>query len=458
MVKIPNRFEDLYPASVVEKVLDVLQQPDLSGKVRETLDRVGLGDVNPLEQVQQAWQQARSWVESVASDKSSLADTEIINATGQLFHSDFSGIPISATVGQSLMRSVMRFHDWQRVDKRADRAVAATLGDNEVAWASSAFAAMQTLLRGKKVFVAKTDLVRIQGVGNVESMLGEIALVEVGPSNGCTEEDWKSALGDHSDDEKICVLSLSPNMLAAVEAATQLRGASQFAKSVGVPHFGFLADGVLDDNVAQQIGMPFITERVETYFDAAVVPLELMIGGPRGAMVVGDDKWVQPTASRLREIGASLDTASRIAALLALQLASLDQEVDLGAVHCLLTNTETLKERARRLAVQLNDNGVIAKATEVSRNVPLGHAPWNRYKLENWAVALEAADSLDKLYDRLVDGETESGETLIPAIIPCRESEKLVLDLRFVDPKHDHLLVLALSNPTSASDSSVEKD
>lgn len=65
MVKFPTKLEEFLPPQALTKVLDLLSQPQLTNAVRETLQKVGLRDANPVGQVQDAWRQARGWFESV---------------------------------------------------------------------------------------------------------------------------------------------------------------------------------------------------------------------------------------------------------------------------------------------------------------------------------------------------------------------------------------------------------
>ena len=53
-MRIPRRLDEILPAAAMEKFLDVLQQPDISGKVRDALHRVGLQDNSPLDKVKEA--------------------------------------------------------------------------------------------------------------------------------------------------------------------------------------------------------------------------------------------------------------------------------------------------------------------------------------------------------------------------------------------------------------------
>ncbi len=106
----------------------------------------------------------------------------------------------------------------------------------------------------------------------------------------------------------------------------------------------------------------------------------------------------------------------------------------------LLTNIENLKERARRLAIQLHNTPRIATAESVSRTARLGSSPWHRYHLPTYAVTLIPRDAAPEE----VTSELASGK-LGSAIWTKAEDGRVVIDMRFIDPADDHKVVEALS-------------
>lgn len=455
MVKIPNRLEDLYPASVIEKFMDVLQQPDLPGKVKETLGKVGLGELNPLEQAQQAWQQARSWIESVASDSGRPRDSEVINATGTFLHADLANPPMSSSVAQVQVRGGSRYQHRERVEKRIAQATQSIFDGQTCCLAASCHAALNAIVAKHTVLIAKTDLVRIAGVGSLDAMLASHEVIEVGPANGCTLQDWENVL-EREDGKDVLILAVSPNTLNNEEANRQLDGAKAAAKSKGVPIIGFMADATLNSKLAESLGVTLLQKELGSDFDAVVAPLHLLIGGPFGACIIGSEALVSQAKKRLVAVGADLASSAQIAAAVALQSAALEQESDSGGLHYLDANPETLKERARRIAIQCNDNSIVKTAEEISTRASLGASPWSKFTFDSWAVAMETVEPIATVLERLLQGEVDSEGPIIPAIAAITSDGRLIIDLRFVDPEDDHLIVLALSPAPPVEDESSE--
>ncbi len=105
----------------------------------------------------------------------------------------------------------------------------------------------------------------------------------------------------------------------------------------------------------------------------------------------------------------------------------------------LLTNIENLKERARRLAIQLHNTQRIATAESVARTTRLGSSPWHRYQLPTHVVSLVPRDaSPEDFVNELLSGKLGSSIWTKP------EDGRVIIDLRFIDPADDYKVVETL--------------
>ncbi|MEM7478898.1 MAG: hypothetical protein AAF483_28260, partial [Planctomycetota bacterium] len=401
MVKIPNRLEDLYPASAVEKILEALQQPDLSGKVKETLGKVGLGELNPIEQVQHAWQQAKSWLHSMTSDEVG-SDTALINATGELISPGLGPVPCSNAIAQIILQHGTQFQDASRHENLLTNVLENAFESNGF-FAVNVASALRTLVGSKTVYIAKTDLVRIPGLGNVASMLQGLPTQEVGPANGCSRDDWQMALLE-ADTSESCVLVVSPNTLASDAATAQCDATISVAQEKGVPIFRLVANATLHQTLADTLKFPKLDKEFVDKSSAVLAPLDLLLGAPTGAVVLGHSEFVERANLELKSSGASLKWPFVAAACVALQLQDIQEEPGSGPLNALLANSENLRDRAERIAIQLNENGVVRSAQSIERISQLGPAPWNHYELKNWAVELQFDEPLKQIEEKLAAG------------------------------------------------------
>ncbi|MEZ6135653.1 MAG: hypothetical protein R3C53_12155 [Pirellulaceae bacterium] len=450
MVKIPSRLEDLLHTAAMEKVMEVLHQPDISSSVREALNKVGLKDANPLGQVQNAWRQARGWIESLAEQIGGSARNQAtINATGCLFLPEFGGVPMSSAVALGYAKAATTFHGSAAHNAMADQVARSILGQ-PVVWIASPLATLQLLriaaISPGGIVIARADAVRVPGLGDVRSMLTSTAqgggLVELGAANGASEADWSAAV---TSSQQI-VLLVSPNGLTAESATEQRKLAIAAAEKVGATVIELLADGVVDPALSERLGLPNIKHRLASGVDLVLVPTHCLLAGPSGMLVAGNEKLVAALKTNALAWGAICDGPQLVASAIALEMGGSDKP-EAGVVSQLTTNPENLKNRASRIAIQLNDSEKILSAVEVPRTCPLGATPWDRYRLDNWAVRVsprEQKNGAADLHEELLRG---CQETQRMSIATTLDRNDLLVDLRFVSPEDDHEIVEAFLGP-----------
>lgn len=452
-MRIPRRLDEILPAAAMEKFLDVLQQPDISGKLREALHRVGLQENSPLDKVKTAWQQARSWLDTLAEDGANSGSGQVIlNAGGQLLSQQLPEIPLSPAVAYGFAKAATHYQLAAAVDAKAQTAVEHLLGRHAAAWLSSTSDALRLLTSTDAchggVVLSRVDAVRVAGLGDIHAMLsaGHARLREVGAANGVSAEDWQACL---TEPGQVVVLS-SPNNLTRDEAVAHREQAIATARAAGAKVIEILADGVLSPELCDQFGFPDVRHCLDQGADVVVWPLHLLAGGPSGALVVGDSQLVTTVQRRAEASGVCLGGARLVAATMALQLAPLSQDAATGTLAQLLANPENLKNRARRVAVQLVELGEIGHAAECEIESVLGPSPWNRYRLQSWGVRLAPKNSMPDLKRQLAQGETKIGRKLHVVY----EENALVVNLRFIPPEQDHELVQVVAGGSEPGESS----
>ncbi|MBX3422513.1 MAG: hypothetical protein KF752_13245 [Pirellulaceae bacterium] len=445
MAKIPSRLEDLLPVAAFEKVVDALQRPELSHKVRDALSKVGLKDVNPLQQAHEAWQQVRSWLSSLAGD-SVGPDSELLNATGSLFLSNADRWPIISSAAWSYARAATAYHDRQRTMRRSNEAVRHCLAGCNHLWLSDMLGGLQlvsrTLAPGGLV-MARTDCVRLAGVGDVQRQAAAWgnSVSEVGTVNGVEASDWQQALSNRHDQ---AILLVSPNNLDSQTAAAQRAQALTAAKKHNAPVIELLADGCLSPQLSQQMGFPLANQRCGDGTDVVLLPTHLLLGGMSGLLCLGGTHPLERISQAASSLGAGMDASTVAANVLAMQLASVEDDLECGLViGGLVANPQVLKNRSQRLAVQLSGLGPIAGANVVDRSQPLGPAPWCRYQLAGPAIQVHVSANASTFFDWL-----ETGGEQRAAIAMDRRVDPAYIDLRFVAPEDDHRIVAAVGEWT----------
>jgi hypothetical protein len=446
MVKIPTRLEDLLPIAAFERVLDALNRPELSQMVREAVSKVGLQEMNPLEQVQDAWQQARSWLESVAK-KGERVSSQIINASGRLMLSDDIRLPMASTTSLAWAQSAVSYHDRVQCLSRASDVVQRCLGQQHHVWLADPGIGLLTVFRSlevNRVFVAKSDSIRVPGIGEVHSLLraSGVEVTEVGPANGASLDDWSAAMHETT---QAAIFLVSPNGLPLEAVDSHRRGLIQWAASHGNILIDLRVDGSADDRLCVTYGFPSVRQCIDHDKHLVLLPCEFLLGGPKGLLCLSEGEISEQIGVTARLLGSELDCASINANLMALQIARLEDEIDRGLVGSLIINPENLSNRSARMAMQISGTGAVNNAIVVDSHHPLAASPWDRYTLSNPVVNLEIQGDAFKLAEKMKDVRKEH-----PAILLGIRNGQCYIDLRFVDPAEDHQIVAAVQSISAA--------
>lgn len=451
MVKIPTKFEDLLPPAALGKILEVLNQPALSGAVRDALQRVGIKDASPVEQVQEAWQQARDWVGQLASRMLSpvQANPQLINATGELARAEWQGFPMAPSVAEAYCIQAVNFHYSSRLEEAAQHAAMKLLQIDD-AWLANSLATAMQLIQAAftSCAVSRADTVRIPGFGDIGAMLHASGkpIHEVGATNGATEEDWSRIINSPEQ----AILLVSPNSLSASDAEQQRVAALKVAKATGAMVVELLVDGVCTPNALDATyPFPNAQERLRSGATAVVLPIDGFLGGPAGACIAGSGKLIKSLRHSVAAPGCSLRGAALAGATAALERAATSgTALDTGVLDLVRANMANLRDRAKRLAMQVSNSEHVVAAEVRDRNIPLGPSPWNRYSGPSVAVALTPRKDAAHLIATLQNGENG------PAILCVGAGDNVLIDLKFVLPRDDHQIVKSLNAiqpPTDAS-------
>lgn len=442
MVKIPSRLEDLLPLGAFERVLDALHQPELSQKVREAVSKVGLKEVNPLEKVQEAWQQAKSWLGTLSGEEAPVS-SQIINATGALFRQDTDVLPLATTVGLSFAKAASAFLDGQHGEGRSSGIVSNCIGCSHHVWMSEPLLALHVAVKAVSpggVLIPRADCVRIPGLGELQAALQCLgtSITEVGAANGASAQDWHAAL---KEAPLKAIVTCSLNGMSAEQQAESRKQLLAAAAEHGTTVIELLVDGTADRRASQQYGFPLIYDYAQQARHVVLLPMHLLMGGVRGVLCWGDHDTVQTMRRLAKSLGAELNAPAVSANLLALQMACLEDDLERGVVGMLRTHPENLRNRCQRLATQLAGLGPVLSADVVDSHHALGCSPWDRYRLSNSVVKVALAGNLEPIVQKIRRGSSE-----VSPVDVKQSGDSLVIDLRFVHPDDDHRIVMAFQN------------
>jgi len=347
---------------------------------------------------------------------------------------------MAPSVAEAYGIQAVNFHSASRLEEAALHATVKLLQVDDALFTNSLATAMQ-LIQGsfKSCAVSRADTVRIPGFGEIGAMLtaGGQHIHEVGATNGATEEDWSRTITSAEQ----AILLVSPNSLSPNDADQQRLAALKVAKATGAGVIELLVDGVCAANTPEYaFPFPVAQERLHSGATVVVLPLDGFLGGPAGACIAGNGKLIKVLRHSVSAQGWGRRGASLAGAIAALERAAVSgTALDTGVLDLVRSNIANLRDRAKRLALQVTSSEHVVAAEILERVIPLGPSPWNRYNGPSVAISMTPRKDTASLMAALQNGERG------PSILCVASGDKVLVDLRFVLPRDDHQIVKTLS-------------
>jgi L-seryl-tRNA(Ser) seleniumtransferase len=381
------------------------------------------------------------------ADGSGAGLVRAINATGVILHTNLGRAPwaraaidvaAQAAAGYPLLE-LDRAGGRRGARFRAAEEHLIALTGAEDALVTNNNAAAVTLachLAGRRgIAVARGELVEIGGGVRIPEIVRRAGarLVEVGTTNRTRVADFVEVLADgraalvlrvHASNFRITGFTESPEP-AELAALAHRQGALVVDD---------LGSGALLDTAHYGLAHePMPGERLAAGADLVTFSGDKLLGGPQAGLVVGRADLVKRIRKDPLARAARPDkvTLAALAATLGLYRAGL-AEREIPVWRMISAGPEPLRQRAEVLAWHLADDRV--RATAMESTVGGGSLPGET--LPSFGLAVEAA-APNALLDRLRAGE--------PAVIGRIEDDRVLLDLRTVEPDADDRLAAALA-------------
>jgi L-seryl-tRNA(Ser) seleniumtransferase len=369
--------------------------------------------------------------------------TSVINATGVLLHTNLgrAAWPAAAIDAARLAASQPSMLELDPVSGRRGRRFGAV--EDEIVRLTGAEAALVTNnnaaavalavgLAGRGgVAVSRGELVEIGGGVRIPEIVRRAGarLIEVGTTNRTRVADFEPVL---ADGRAKLVLRVHPsNFIQAgfVESPDPAKLAA-LAHRYGALVVDDLGSGALLDT--RPFGLahePMPYERLEAGADLVTFSGDKLVGGPQAGLIAGRSELVErlrrdPLARAMRPDKVIL---AALAATLRLYRAGV-AHVEIPVWRQLAAPVGELAVRARRLAAATGTVAVQLESTVGGGSLP-------GQTLPSWGVALQRRGP-QRLLGRLRSGE--------PAVVGRVADERVVLDLRTVEPVDDDRLADAV--------------
>lgn len=379
----------------------------------------------------------------------------VINATGVILHTNLGRAPLShealehvfeVSKGYSNLESDLATGERSKRDIHVDRLFAKLLssGERDVSTivvnnnAAAVLLGLNALSEGGEVLVSRGELVEIGGSFRIPDVMNKsgATLREVGTTNRTRLADYENAINDrtrlllrvHRSNFQIVGFTEQPSLDELVALGRKCR----------LPVMEDLGSGALYD--LREVGIegePMIAESLAAGVDLVTYSGDKLLGGPQAGMISGKRDLVAQIRSNPMFRALRVDKMI-YAALEATLLAYLREDYDqLPALRMMHLGEEGLDHRARKLADQVREACPESKIEVVESRSIIGGGSAPGATLPSRAVAIHSG----RMNAETSLQELRHWETPIVARI---EGNRVLLDLRTVEPAQDKVIAAAL--------------
>ena len=422
----------------------------------ELRSKVAAGSFDGAE-IRTAVESAPQLIEELLSRSLSYSLRPVINATGVILHTNLGRAPLSEaalehvvavsqgysnlefdlTTGERGKRDVHVSRLMAQLLSTSGREVSTIVVNNN---AAAVLLALNALAEGGEVIVSRGELVEIGGSFRIPDVMAKSGAVlrEVGTTNRTRIADYERAITERT--KLLLRVHRSNFQIVGFTEQPALDELAALGHKHNIPVMEDLGSGDVFD--LRQVGIqdePMIADSLHAGIDIVTYSGDKLLGGPQAGLISGDPK----TVSRIR--GNPLFRALRVdkmfyAALEATLLAYIREDYNsIPTLRMLRVTEDELRRRATHIAEELRtSSSQLEVGVKESRSV-LGGGSAPGTTLPSWALAMKKYDiSADDILQRLRQWD--------PPIIARIEEDRVVLDLRTVEPEQDVNVVAALQS------------
>ena len=369
----------------------------------------------------------------------------VLNGTGVIVHTNLGRAPLAAEAIDAIA-GVARGYATLEYDldegERGDRAthargLLALLTGAEDALvvnnnAAAVLLVLATLAVGRDVLVSRGELVEIGGGFRVPDVLAQSGarLVEVGTTNRTHLADYEHAFGDQT--ALVLKVHRSNFEIVGFTADVAIANLSAIGRARGVPVVYDAGSGAVVD---LGVGEDTVATALRAGADLVMFSGDKLLGGPQAGLVVGRADLV----ARLRRhplMRALRPDKLCLAALHATLLLWATAPERVPVMRMLGASLGDLEARGARIASAV---GASVSVAESSARVGGGAAP--SFELPSRALRVQVSDA-----SALADALRAGGRPIVARI----EGDRVLIDLRTIDPSDDDALAAALREAMAA--------
>jgi L-seryl-tRNA(Ser) seleniumtransferase len=375
----------------------------------------------------------------------------VINATGVLIHTNLGRVPLGEQQLEAVAEIAGGYSNLEYdldTGRRGSRyahvrwllgeltgAPSALVVNNN---AAAVLVSLAALCAGREVIISRGELIEIGGEFRIPDVmaLSGARLVEVGTTNRTSLEDYERAVGANT----AAILKVHPSNYAIVGFTSSAASAdlARLARGRGVLFMHDVGSGLVGALPALAgTSEPAVHVSLEQGADLVTFSGDKLMGGPQAGVIAGRSELIERIEHHplMRAVRVDKMSLAALEATVRLYLAGRSAELPLWRM--IDVTLDELEGRARFLAARLRSTGDELEADAVSSRAVTGGGSLPGAELSSWAVAVTHRQrTVDALERALRRGE--------PPVVARIDDDRLVMDLRTVDPSDDPALAQAL--------------
>jgi L-seryl-tRNA(Ser) seleniumtransferase len=283
--------------------------------------------------------------------------------------------------------------------------------------AGATLLALAALGKGGAAIVSRGELVEIGGGFRVPEILAQSGcrLIEVGTTNRTRAADYTAAL-DANPGAMIVRVHRSNFALVGFTETPAVSELASLAREKKVLLLHDLGSGALDPALGERTAAQSLREGA----DLVLVSGDKLLGGPQAGILLGRRELVEKCRKHPLSRALRADRMLLAALEATLQLYREGRSGELPALRAIKAPASELRQRATRLALDLQQKGIGCSVVECEGRVGGGSLPQSR--LPGAGVALDGDPAA--LLDALRSGN--------PPVVALVRDARLVLDVRCV--------------------------
>ncbi len=283
--------------------------------------------------------------------------------------------------------------------------------------AGATLLALAALGKGGAAVVSRGELVEIGGGFRVPEILAESGcrLIEVGTTNRTRVSDYRAAL-DANPGAMIVRVHRSNFALVGFTETPAVGDLAALAREKKTLLLHDLGSGALDKGLGESTAAQSLEEGV----DLVLVSGDKLLGGPQAGIVLGRKELVEKCRRHPLSRALRADRMLLAALEATLQLYRKGRGAELPAIQAIRADPSDLRQRATRLALELQEKGIRCSVIECEGRIGGGSLPQSRLAGAGVAVEGDPASLMAAL---------RAGD---PPVVALVRDGKLALDVRCV--------------------------